>query len=337
MNKIMIDNALNDIAPEFLEEYADSCAIEATARPGRVYRRIIPILAAALLIAFVAVFAVVSANAPPAPAEPADSSASQTKQPETSVGAAIPAENSDISLPAESAAVSQSAENSKASVPSENKEESQVDEHSADSVPRENGGQGGTLGALVVNDPRFKKAFVGAECVAHIKVLERLELDFGSGFTSFFKVELIEIFKGEFQDAAEDNTITIAQPGSEKALFGMPLFQSGEEYLLYLDPVENESMITYKMFGSNYSVVDVIHANEETYYCDRCGILSSTYTEDTGYDFVYNDEELVNMLIEAAGEGSAPEMWLRKRIEYGAKTFILTREELLRAFDKIQE
>ena len=330
INVLDIAEAVGSIDERFIEEHLarrEELAAKAGKRAARAedpagkapaarrfgLKRILAAAAAAAAVIAVSAFAVAQfAKTPPIPAPvgaaPVESAFSV---PEDAVS---PAESSTVSLPAESSTVS---------------------------LPHVNGGPGGYAGGLVMNDPRFKKAFDEAECVAHIKVLEKLELDLGpdiTAFTTFFKVELKEVFKGEFQDVADDNTIKIAQPGSEKMLFGMNLFQSGEEYLLYLDPVESENDgIIYKMFGANYSVVDVIHADGETYYCDRCGILSSTYTEDTGYDYVYNDEALVNKLIDAAGKDSAPAEWLRYRLDYGEKTFILTREELIRAFDELQK
>ncbi|MBP5155912.1 MAG: hypothetical protein J6252_04945, partial [Clostridia bacterium] len=72
MNKTMIDNALNDISPEFMEEYAAFCAAAEGSSPrARRFapKRILAAAAAAAAVIAVSAFAVAQfAKTPPIPA-----------------------------------------------------------------------------------------------------------------------------------------------------------------------------------------------------------------------------------------------------------------------------
>ena len=336
MNKTIIDNALNDISPEFMEEYADSCAIEATARPGRVYRRIIPILAAAAAaVIAVSAFAVAQfAKTPPIPAPvgvaPVESAFSV---PEDAVS---PAESSTVSLPAESSAVTQIEENNKNAF----------------------------MGARVYTGCRFKDGFEDSDLVAHVRVIEQLgELD---EWSTLYKIELLEVFKGDVQD----KIIFMAQMGSKKMLFNMDLFKPGEEYLLYLldEPLLHESSphsffddaldylekeledtekpTSYKreeikqiylMNGINLDVVDVIYADGEMYFCDRFGLLTSDLEEVAGTDYTSYDEALLNKLIDSVESDSAQAYFLKYRCFSNTKLFIMTHDELVNAIEMIKK
>ena len=90
MNKTMIDNALNDISPEFMEEYAAFCAAEGSSPRARRFapKRILAAAAAAAAVIAVSAFAVAQfAKTPsvPAPSEESNAAVSAFTIPDNAV------------------------------------------------------------------------------------------------------------------------------------------------------------------------------------------------------------------------------------------------------------
>jgi hypothetical protein len=145
-------------------------------------------------------------------------------------------------------------------------------------------GKYGYASVSVANDYTLTEALTNADLVADITVIEYLgesNMPYGAS-KSFFRVQVNELFKGEYTDE-----FTLMQTGnSEYTIEYFPLLQAGDRMLVFVNKaVDAESPLPglnywsdlqnpYWLITEHFSIMDIQTVDNIAYAMDRMGWLT---------------------------------------------------------------
>lgn len=182
-------------------------------------------------------------------------------------------------------------------------------------------GTEGTMKPSLDKPRTFETAFEESDIVALVRVGNWLSEE--SGYTCF-DATVLEQYKG----APIDSFVLREDGDSEMTFKASPIFTYGNEMLLFLK-MDDEAVNNYWIVGTFTTIVDAVNVNNEWYFLDRLGMLS---TGNIGFGISYNEADEYRKNINNE---------YRKTDKFAEENnyftpFVYTREEIINKINKFE-